>query len=224
MADDTTGASRRRRGRGTVVAAVAGWLVVVVAVSALAWLAIGSAGSEVLDPSAQQVPSDYTGAAPLPGSSTTTAPPSPTGHHPTPDVVRRHGADHPEPGGHGLPGRRRTGRVQVHRRPDRPERRLARRRVVGEELDVGRRLAAAGRVRVRLAAHPGGGHLLRRSSGGVGGGRLQRRRWQTGAGAAAAAAGTTTEPVRPRAGAAVRWPHDGGPAPACREEPRCATC
>ena len=33
----------------------------------------------MLDPSAQQVPSDYTGAAPQPGAGTTTVPPTPTG-------------------------------------------------------------------------------------------------------------------------------------------------
>ena len=75
MADDTTGARRRRRGRGTVLIAVAGWLVVVVAVSALAWLAIGSAGSEVLDPAAQRLPTTSGSAPGTPDPTGSTAPP-----------------------------------------------------------------------------------------------------------------------------------------------------
>lgn len=74
MADERAGRPRHRR---TVVLAVAGWVLVVAVVSAVASFAITHAGQEVLDPAAAQVP---VGAAtpavtPPPTSATTSAPP-----------------------------------------------------------------------------------------------------------------------------------------------------
>jgi hypothetical protein len=94
VGDDTTGGSRRDRGRRTVLAAVTAWLAVVGVVSTLAWFAIGSAGSEVLDPQARAVPSAAlpTGGSPSgypsPSPPPTTSPPptagvAPTGSAPT---------------------------------------------------------------------------------------------------------------------------------------------
>ena len=60
-----------------MVVAVAAWLAVVVVASALAWFAIGRAGSEVLDPSAQQVPTPAASdPATTPGTVTTSPPPT----------------------------------------------------------------------------------------------------------------------------------------------------
>lgn len=64
-----------------MLVAVAAWLGVVVIASAVAWFAIGRAGSEVLDPAAQQVTTPGTGtttdpSATTPGTTTSTAPPT----------------------------------------------------------------------------------------------------------------------------------------------------
>lgn len=85
---DTADGSARHRWRHTVVVAVAVWLGVVVIASAVAWFAIGRAGSEVLDPAAQQVttpgadlaadPSDPAVPATTPPPTTTPPPPPPT--------------------------------------------------------------------------------------------------------------------------------------------------
>lgn len=82
-----------------MLAAVASWLGVVAVVSAVAWFAISSAGSEVLDPKAQAVPTaglpsgGTPSGYPSPSAPTTDAPatspaPVPTGPAPVDQVYR----------------------------------------------------------------------------------------------------------------------------------------
>ena len=193
--------------------------------SAVAWLAIGRAGSEVLDPAAQRLPTTSGSAPGTPDPTGSTAHPD---DHPTGDdtaaVVRHHGAA----GGHaGRQGRTVTGGQAGFRcsgavlslKFAQPATGWS---VKSSASDGGARLrvefeADGQRTRVEATCVSGGPSVSVESDtsggGGGGGGGGGRRR------------GRRLSPCdRVHLGRPVRWPHDGGPAPACREEPRCATC